>query len=139
MKTLVFSTKVTLDGLPAGFSGTFKMLDMETGELYVYRVHIPKHIYVGSHVAGRGTKEDDWKWWESMFYALTVFLEAYYVAYGCLPSDNNIYQDRRSYTSEQQPLGIKIVFMVERCKRRSMEDRELVLQTSRNQHLQIQK
>jgi len=127
MKTLVFSTRVALDGLPAGFSGTFKMLHLETGELYLYRVHLPKHIYVGSHVAGMGSAADDLNWWQSMFHALTVFLEEYNTTYGYLPTDKNIYQDRRPYTAEHEPFGKKVYFMVEKSKRRSLEEKELIL------------
>lgn len=128
MKTLVFSTKVTLDGLPSGFSGSFKMLHMETGQLYTYRVHIAKHIYVGTQVPGMGSREEDEKWWQCMFQGLTAFIAAYNDVYGCLPTDRNIYQDRRPYTSEEQPFGQKVYFLVEEGKRRSLEQRELILQ-----------
>ena len=128
MKTLVFSSKVVRDSFPTGFSAVFKMLHLETGMLYLYRVQVPKHIYGGSQVAGMGSPEDDLKWCQSMFHALTAFLSAYNTAYGHLPSDQNIYQDRRPYTSDQQSFGAKVYFLVEKGKRRSLDQKELILQ-----------
>jgi hypothetical protein len=127
MKTLVFSTKVVLDGLPAGFSGMFKMLHLETGELYIYRVHLAKHIYVGSHITGMGSHEENVKWWECMFHGLANFLEEYNITYGYLPTDKNIYQDRRPYTSEKQPFGKKVYFIVEEGKQRPLSEKQLVI------------
>jgi hypothetical protein len=127
MKTLVFSSRVVLDGFPAGFSGSFKMLHLETGQLYNYRVHIPRHVYVGTQVKGIGSQAEDLKWWEYMFYALTVFIDEYNAEYGCLPADTNKYQDRRPYTSERETFGKKIYFLVERSKRRSLEEKQLIL------------
>jgi hypothetical protein len=128
MKTLIFSSKVALDGLPSGFSGVFKMLHMETGQLYVYRVHIAKHIYVGSHIQGMGSSAEDEKWRQCMFYALIAFIKKYNAVYGHLPSDRNIYQDRRPYTSDEQPIGEKVYFLVEESKCRSLHERELTLE-----------
>ncbi|MCF2446670.1 hypothetical protein L0657_22120 [Dyadobacter sp. CY345] len=128
MKTLVFSSKVVPNSVPTGFLGIFKMLHLETGELYVYRVLIPKHIYAGSQVAGKGSVQEDSNWCQSMFYALAEFLSVYNTTYGHLPSDKNIYQDRRSYTSDQQPFGTKVYYLVEKSKRRSLDDKELILE-----------
>lgn len=126
MKTLVFSTKVVLDGIPAGFSGCFKMLHLETGQLYVYRVHITKQKYTGTHVPGMGSPEEDLAWWQRMFHALVSFIERYNREYGYLPSDANIYQDSRSYTGETM-FGKKINFMVDEAMQRDLADREVVL------------
>ncbi|MCF0071054.1 hypothetical protein LZD49_11270 [Dyadobacter sp. CY261] len=126
MKTLVFATKIVLDGVPAGFSGRFKMLHLETGELYVYRVHITKQKYTGSHVPGMGSTAEDNLWWQRMFYALVSFIEKYNGEYGCLPSDQNIYQDSRSYSGEKM-FGNKIHFIVEERKYRDFSEREVVL------------
>ncbi|MCE7042856.1 hypothetical protein [Dyadobacter sp. CY312] len=127
MKTLTFSSRVVLDGLPVGFSGIFKMLHLETGQLYNYRVHIPKHVYIGTQVKGMGSRAEDVKWWECMYYALTVFIREFNAEYGYLPSDANKYQDRRPYTSDLEAFGKKIYFMVEGSKRRSLEEKQLVL------------
>ncbi|SKB86126.1 hypothetical protein [Dyadobacter psychrophilus] len=127
MKNLVFSTKVVLDGMPDGFSGRFKMLHLETGQLYNYRVHIPKHIYVGTQIPGMGSREEDLKWWQCMFYSLTRFIEAFNSEYGHLPTDINKYQDRRSYTSDCEPFGKKIIFVVDPRRLRSLEDSQLVI------------
>lgn len=127
MKTLVFSPRVVLDGMPAGFSGVFKMLHIETGQLYLYKVHIPGHIYVGTQIPGSGSAQEDLQWWQSMFYALTEFITTYNTVHGCLPTDQNVYQDRRPYTSERNPLGEKIHFMVERNKVRSLDDKKIII------------
>jgi hypothetical protein len=128
MKTLVFSSKVTLDGVPAGFSGQFKMLHTESGRLYVYRVHISKQSYSGSHLPGGGTKEQDVDWWKSMFYALTTFIEMYNSKHGDLPSDKNTYHDGRYYTPDDDMFGEKIRFRVEYRKQRDLNQKELLLQ-----------
>ena len=133
MKTLIFSSQVVLDGVPAGFSGAFKMLHLETGQLYNYRVHIPRHIYVGTQIRGMGSVAEDLKWRECMFYALTTFIDAYNAEHGCLPSDKNKYQDRRPYTSDLDPFGKKIYFLVESNKRRLLEDNQLVIVDSSNE------
>ncbi|GGH35067.1 hypothetical protein GCM10007423_26440 [Dyadobacter endophyticus] len=127
IKTLVFSTKVALDGVPAGFSGRFKMLHIESGRLYVYRVHITKQKYTGTHVPGMGSPQEDIAWWERMFHALVSFIERYNLAYGYLPSDQNVYQDSRFYTGERL-FGSKISFVVDETMRRDLADREVVLQ-----------
>lgn len=126
MKTLIFSSKVELDGVPAGFSGRFKVLHMETGQLYVYRVHITKQKYTGSHVPGMGSPAEDMAWWQRLFHALVSFIEKYNREYGYLPSDTNIYQDSRFYTGEQM-FGIKIPFIVDEGKQRDLAEREVVL------------
>ncbi|SDE45012.1 hypothetical protein SAMN04487996_10579 [Dyadobacter soli] len=126
MKTLVFSTKVVLDGVPAGFSGRFKMLHLESGQLYVYRVHITKQKYTGTHVPGMGSAEEDHAWWQRMFHALVSFVERYNREYGYLPSDKNIYQDSRFYTGERM-FGNKISFTVDEAKQRDLADREVIL------------
>lgn len=126
MKTLVFSTKVVLDGVPAGFSGRFKMLHLESGRLYVYRVHITKQKYTGTHVPGMGSREEDIAWWQRMFHALVSFIEQYNREYGYLPSDQNIYQDSRFYTGEKM-FGKKISFVVDEAMQRDLDDREVVL------------
>lgn len=126
MKTLVFSTKVVLDGVPAGFSGRFKMLHLESGQLYEYRVHITKQKYTGTHVPGMGSAEDDNAWWQRMFHALVSFIERYNREYGYLPSDKNIYQDSRSYTGERM-FGTKIGFIVDETMQRDLADREVIL------------
>lgn len=127
MKTLVFSAKVVLDGVPAGFSGRFKMLHLETGELYMYPVHITKQKYTGTHVPGMGSPEEDIAWWQRMFHALVTFIEQYNLEYGYLPSDRNIYQDSRFYTGEKM-FGKKIPFLVEEGKQRNLADKEVILQ-----------
>lgn len=127
MKTLVFSAKVVLDGVPAGFSGRFKMLHLETGELYMYRVHITKQKYTGTHVPGMGSPDEDIAWWQRMFHALVTFIEQYNLEYGYLPSDRNIYQDSRFYTGEKM-FGKKIPFLVEEGKQRNLADKEVILQ-----------
>lgn len=127
MKTLVFSPRVVLDGMPAGFSGTFKTLHIETGQLYLYKVHVPRHVYIGTQIPGNGSITEDIEWWQSMFYALTEFITTYNAVHGCLPPDQNVYQDRRPYTSEQKPLGEKIHFMVEKKKVRSLDDTKLII------------
>lgn len=127
MKTLVFSPKVALDGVPAGFSGRFKMLHLESGQLYVYRVHITKQRYTGTHVPGMGSPEEDIAWWQRMYHALISFIERYNREYGYLPSDQNIYQDSRFYTGESL-FGKKIGFVVEEGMQRDLADREVVLQ-----------
>lgn len=127
IKTLVFSTKVALDGVPAGFSGRFKMLHIESGRLYMYRVHITKQKYTGTHVPGMGSPQEDIAWWERMFHALVSFIERYNLAYGYLPSDQNVYQDSRFYTGERL-FGSKISFVVDETMRRDLADREVVLQ-----------
>lgn len=126
MKTLIFSSKVELDGVPAGFSGRFKVLHMETGQLYVYRVHITKQKYTGSHVPGMGSPAEDMAWWQRLFHALVSFLERYNREYGYLPTDTNIYQDSRFYTGEQM-FGTKIPFIVDEGKQRDLAEREVVL------------
>lgn len=126
MKTLVFSTKVVLDGVPAGFSGRFKMLHLESGRLYVYRVHITKQRYTGTQVPGMGSTEEDITWQQRMFHALVSFIERYNYEYGQLPSDENIYQDSRSYTGERM-FGKKVGFMVDETLQRDLADREVVL------------
>jgi len=126
MKTLVFSTKVVLDGVPAGFSGRFKMLHLESGELYVYRVHITKQKYTGTQVPGMGSPEEDIAWWRRMFHALVSFIERYNREYGYLPSDKNIYQDSRYYTGESM-FGKKISFVVEEAMQRDLNEREVIL------------
>ena len=126
MKTLVFSTKVVLDGVPAGFSGRFKMLHLESGQLFVYRVHITKQKYAGTHVPGMGSPEEDIAWWQRMFHALVSFIERYNREYGYLPSDKNIYQDSRFYTGEGL-FGNKIGFAVDEAMQRDLADREVVL------------
>lgn len=128
MKTLVFSSKVTLDGKPAGFSGQFKMLHTETGSMYVYKVHVSRQSYSGSHLPGPGTTEQDQAWWRSMFHALVSFLENYNRVHGELPSDQNVYHDGRYYTPDDNMFGEKIRFRVEYRKQRDLSERELVLE-----------
>lgn len=128
MKTLVFSSKVTLDGKPAGFSGQFKMLHTETGSMYVYKVHVSRQSYSGSHLPGPGTTEQDQAWWRSMFHALVTFLENYNRVHGGLPSDLNVYHDGRYYTPDDNMFGEKIRFRVEYRKQRDLSERELVLE-----------
>ncbi|MCF0054526.1 hypothetical protein [Dyadobacter sp. CY356] len=137
IKTLVFSPKVVLDGMPAGFSGSFKMLHMETGQLYQYRVHVPKHVYVGTQMSGCGSREEDLKWWQCMFYGLTKFIADYNNSYGHLPSDQNTYNDRRGYTSDRQPFGEKIQFVVEEKKRRFLEDKQVVLYSNTTNNINV--
>lgn len=126
MKTLVFSPKVALDGVPAGFSGRFKMLHLESGQLYVYRVHITKQKYTGTHVPGMGSPEEDLAWRQRMYYALISFIELYNREYGYLPSDQNMYQDGRFYTGESL-FGKRIGFVVEEAMQRDLAERQVVL------------
>lgn len=126
MKTLVFSPKVALDGVPAGFSGRFKMLHLESGQLYVYRVHITKQKYTGTHVPGMGSPEEDLAWRQRMYHALVSFIELYNREYGYLPSDQNMYQDGRFYTGESL-FGKKIGFVVEEAMQRDLAERQVVL------------
>lgn len=136
MKTLVFSTKVVLDGVPAGFSGRFKALHLESGQLYVYRVHITKQKYIGTHVPGMGSPSEDIAWWQRMFHALVSFIERYNREYGYLPSDKNIYQDSRFYTGEGL-FGNKVGFLVDVAMQRKLTDREVVLQDFAGQKAEI--
>lgn len=128
MKTLIFSSNVTLDGKPAGFSGQFKMLHTETGRMYIYKVHVSKHSYSGSHLPGGGSTKEDQAWWKSMYYALTVFIEKYNQVHGELPSDKNTFYDGRYYTPDDNMFGEKIRFRVEGRKQRDLNNRELVLE-----------
>lgn len=130
MKTLVFSSKVLLDGKPAGFSGQFKMLHTESGNMYVYKVHVSRQSYSGSHLPGTGSAEQDQAWWRSMFYALVAFLENYNRIHGELPSDKNTFHDGRFYTPDHDMFGEKVRFRVEYRKQRDLNEKELILQDS---------
>jgi len=101
------------------------MLHLESGQLYVYRVHITKQKYTGTHVPGMGTPDEDVAWWQRMFHALVTFIDRYNREYGYLPSDKNIYQDSRFYTGETM-FGKKISFVVEETMR-DLNDREVIL------------
>lgn len=108
------------------------MLHLESGQLYVYRVHITKQKYTGTQVPGMGSHQEDVAWWQRMFYALVSFIERYNREYGYLPSDKNIYQDSRFYTGERL-FGNKISFIVEEAKQRDLTEKEVVLQDSEDQ------
>ena len=102
------------------------MLHLESGQLYVYRVHITKQKYTGTHVPGMGSPEEDIAWWQRLFYALVSFTERYNKEYGYLPTDKNIYQDSRFYTGEGL-FGNKINFIVDEAMQRDLADREVIL------------
>jgi hypothetical protein len=125
-KTLVFSVKPGLEATPAGYMGCFKMLCLETGQLYNYRVHVSNRPS-GPCSAQERSRENDIRCQQKMFFALTVFLKEYHAAYGSLPVDSNVYHDGRRYTDSGDFFGKKIWFKVTENDLRDLTDKQLAL------------
>ena len=119
--TLVFSGGHKLNEVPAGYAAEFKMLHIQTGQLYHYHLCISKHRYQQKI----GNKDNEKSWRERIFFALTVFVKDFYREYGCFPSASNIYHEGRSYSDSGNFFGKKICFKVSDHQTRQLWDNQL--------------
>jgi hypothetical protein len=125
-KTLIFSIKPGLSATSAGFMGQFKMLCLETGQLYCYRVHLSARRY-GPRPDTERSRQGDLHCQQRMFAGLAAFVTEYHKEYGSLPSDLNIYHDGRSYTDSGNFFGKKICLKITENDIRPLTDTQLVL------------
>ena len=125
-ETLVFSTCERLKDTPAGYAAEFKMLHMQTGQLYIYRLCVTKIRYEG-RILSQDKRENDKRWQQRMFFGLTEFIDTYYREYGCFPSPSNIYHDGRCYSDSGNFFGKRICFKVPDKQSRSMEDNQFII------------
>lgn len=125
-KTLIFSIKPGLSTTFAGFMGQFKMLCLETGQLYCYRVHLSNRRY-GAGPNSERSHSGDLHCQQRMFSGLAAFIREYHKEYGSLPSDLNIYHDGRSYTDSGNFFGKKICMKITENDIRLLTDTQLIL------------
>lgn len=105
--------------------GHFKMLCLETGQLYSYRVHVATRRY-GAFPNTERSRAGDLLCQQRMFCGLAAFIREYYQEYGSLPSDLNIYHDGRSYTDSGNFFGKKICLKISEGTR-PLTDTQLLL------------
>jgi hypothetical protein len=106
--------------------GHFKMLCLETGQLYSYRVHVTNR-QPGPYPGEERKRERDLLCQQKMFFALAVFLNEYHAEYGRLPSDRNVYHDGRRYTDSENFFGKKIWFKITDSSLRPLSENQLIL------------